>query len=603
MILLAVLLVSELAFVWTLRELCNNAEKEARRLGNARQVISKATQLMLLVYDTGDAVGKFTTTHGTDATQRYQTSKDEIPGIMKWLNKNLKGRPNEMKLLKRIQDNMSICLPVIVKIHKESENLPQAEAMQAWREGRKTIVQHADRLIGDLNKLIDSARQIDNEAPEIERKQREEFRRALYFGLITNAALCILLGAFFIVRVTRRLNIIVDNTGRLKNGLPLNAPVGGSDEPAEVDSVFHDTAVKVRAEEDLLKDSERRLRMIIERAPIGLLLINKVGTIELFNGSIEQSFGYEPHELLNKNLSKLLGSAKSQGSTRLMAGLAERAIGHIVELNAVRKSGEEFPIDFALAEVEFGQQNRKLAIILDATERIAVRNLRQSFVTMVSTELGNPLANVKAFLNRLSGGEYGETSEKINKESIRASDNIERLILLLNDLFDLEKLEAGRIDIEARWCSLQPIIDKSVSAVSVFAQQHKVEIEVEAADCALFADSNRIVQVLINFLSNAIKYSPPDSSVTIAIDTPQESFVVIKVIDRGRGIPPSHISAVFERFQQVEANDAKKKGGTGLGLAICKAIIEEHGGTIGVDSEEGKGSSFWFKLPIPKVSK
>ncbi len=600
-ILLVVLLLIKLSFVGMLFGLVHDAEKEARRLANAKQVDAKASRLLLLVYDTGDAVGKFTTTHGLDATQRYHSSKDEIPGIMKWLNKNLKNRPAEMKLLKRIQLNMNICLPVIVKIHKDSENLPQAEAMQVWRTGRAGIVQTVDVLIADLTKLIALVEKIESAAPDLEREQRDKQRQLLYVDLAAVAAICILIGAFFIARVTRPVQVVVDNTTRLKKGLPLNEPLRGEiPEIADVDSVFHEAALKVREEEDLLKDSEQRLRMIIERVPVGLIVLNQVGTIELFNGAIEKSFGYEPHELLGKNLSKLLGSAKSQGSTRLMANLAERAMGHIVELNAVHKSGEEFPIDFSLAEVDFGRHSRRVAIILDATERIEVRNLRQSFVTMVSTELGNPLANVEQFLTRLGSGEYGETSEKIHKESVRAKDNIQRLILLLNDLFDLEKLEAGRIDIEARWCPLQPVIEKSVSAVTVFAQQHKVELEVDAVDLPFFADSNRIVQVLINFLSNAIKYSPADSRVTIAVASPQPNVLEFKVIDRGRGIPPSHINAVFERFQQVEANDAKKKGGTGLGLAICKAIIEEHGGTIGVDSEEGKGSTFWFKLPIPK---
>jgi signal transduction histidine kinase len=215
---------------------------------------------------------------------------------------------------------------------------------------------------------------------------------------------------------------------------------------------------------------------------------------------------------------------------------------------------------------------------------------------MVSNELRNPLNDVEQFLSSFADGKYGEVSEKATRESTRARDNVERLILLLNDLFDLEKLEAGRIDIEPRWCSLQPILDKSASAVTVFAQKHKVEVEVPAIDLMLFADSNRIVQVLINFLSNAIKYSPAESKVRVEVEQ-AGSLVEFKVIDKGRGIPQSHLHSVFERFQQVEANDAKKKGGTGLGLAICKAIIEEHGGAIGVNSEEGSGSTFWFKLP------
>jgi len=595
MILLVVLLNAEFLFVNALGDELRKAEEEAARQDFARKVSANASKLMLLVYDTGDAVGKFAYTQQLDATMKYQSSNDEIPEIMKWLKKNLKSKSEFDQLLGRIQANIDICTPVLAEIHDDTEHLAPGDAVQNYRDRKDKIRKPIEELVADLTQLIESARKIEREAPDIERSQRNAFKKLLVYGLIANAVLAIVMAIFFTRRITKRLDVIVDNIERLKRGVPLNEPIQGSDEIASADAVFHEAAVDVMRQEALLKETERRLRLIIERVPLGLIVINQVGTIEVFNHSIEQAFGYEPHELLGKNISKLFGTPKQSGS-RVLATLSERAFGKLVELNAVRKNGEEFAIDFTLTDVTFGQKKRRLAIILDATERLEIRRLRQSFVTMVSNELRNPLNDVEQFLGSFSEGEYGEVSEKATKESVRARDNVERLILLLNDLFDLEKLESGRIDIEPRWCSLQPILDKSVSAVTVFAQKHKVEIEVERADIPIYADSNRIVQVLINFLSNAVKYSPPEGRVKIDVIEVGNS-IEMRVIDHGRGIPQSHLHAVFERFQQVEAADAKKKGGTGLGLAICKAIIEEHGGTIGVTSEEGKGSTFWFKLP------
>lgn len=597
MILLAVFLVSMLWFVSSLYGLLQEAESEAGRQEFARQVNSKASQLLLLVYDTGDAAGKYAYTQQLDATQRYDTSSGEIPEIMQWLKTNLKDQKRFSKLLGRIQANMDICGPVIAGIKRDAESLTQEEAVAAWRTRRLAILDNVNGLIADLTKLIDIAREIESEAPALEREQRQQRKNALIAGFAANGVLALLMVLFFFSRVTRRLDVIVDNVHRLKNKMPLNDMLDGHDEIAQTDYVFHKAAEELQREEELLRESERRLRLIIERVPLGLVVINQVGSIELFNKSIEDAFGYQPHELLGKSIAKLFGASRAQTGAQLLAGLSERAKGHLVELNAVRKNGDEFAIDFTLAEISFGSSSRQLAIVLDATERLELRRLRQSFITMISNELRNPLNDVGQFLSDFSKGQYGEVSEKATKESGRARDNVERLILLLNDLFDLEKLESGRIDIEPRWCSLQPILDKSVSAVTVFAQKHKVEIDVPTVDLMLYADSNRVVQVLINFLSNAIKYSPSESQVRIVV-AEVGSFLEISVVDKGRGIPKSHLNSVFERFQQVEANDAKKKGGTGLGLAICKAIVEEHGGAIGVNSEEGKGSSFWFKLPL-----
>ena len=143
---------------------------------------------------------------------------------------------------------------------------------------------------------------------------------------------------------------------------------------------------------------------------------------------------------------------------------------------------------------------------------------------------------------------------------------------------------------------LGSIIDRSCESVRSFAEQHDVNLVLPQTDVRVIADGDRIVQVLVNLLSNAIKFSDKDASVVVAVEE-QADYVQVKVSDRGRGIPEKYQSLIFERFQQVEVSDAKRRGGTGLGLAICKGIIEQHRGSIGVESEEGKGSTFWFRMP------
>jgi signal transduction histidine kinase len=174
--------------------------------------------------------------------------------------------------------------------------------------------------------------------------------------------------------------------------------------------------------------------------------------------------------------------------------------------------------------------------------------------------------------------------------------NIERLIVLLNDLFDLEKLESGTIDIAPSEVSLASILARSIDSVSMFAEKHKVKLATSDVEMIVYADGNRLVQVLVNLLSNAIKFSPQNGAVSLVVSS-LDGELEIGVKDQGPGIPPAQADAIFEAYRQVEGQDIKK-GGTGLGLTICKSIIEAHGGRIGVTSEVGKGSVFWFKIPL-----
>jgi signal transduction histidine kinase len=226
---------------------------------------------------------------------------------------------------------------------------------------------------------------------------------------------------------------------------------------------------------------------------------------------------------------------------------------------------------------------------------------KQEYVAMISHDLRSPLTSIKFVLAMVNGGTYGAISENGLKRVKGAESNAERLISLINTLLDLEKMEAGKLEMNLSEIRTSDVIDRSVEAVFSLAELMGIKIETPQNDRTIIGDSGRLVQVLVNLLSNAIKFSPRGSAVTIAVeDVP--GYVELRIIDRGRGIPASHINAIFDRFQQVEESDAKERGGTGLGLAICKAIIEGHGGTIGIESELGKGSTFWFRIPVKSGS-
>ncbi|MBY0357204.1 MAG: CHASE3 domain-containing protein [Candidatus Obscuribacterales bacterium] len=230
------------------------------------------------------------------------------------------------------------------------------------------------------------------------------------------------------------------------------------------------------------------------------------------------------------------------------------------------------------------------AALADAAKR------KQELITMVSHDLRTPLTSVQASLTLLSEGVLGSLSERVEKEVVVAQNNTTRLIFLINDLLDFEKIEAGQMAVDFKEIAVQSIFDQASDSLQAFAWRKNVTLVFETSDLVVNADLPRLVQVLVNLTANAVKFSPADSEVRIVAESSND-YVEIRVQDQGRGIPPAFIETIFERFKQVESSDAYEKKGSGLGLAICKSLVELHGGTIGVESEEGVGSTFWFRVP------
>jgi signal transduction histidine kinase len=216
---------------------------------------------------------------------------------------------------------------------------------------------------------------------------------------------------------------------------------------------------------------------------------------------------------------------------------------------------------------------------------------------MVSHDIRAPLGNIQLVLSFIEQDREAKLS-KANKRSLSiAKDNTQRLLALVNNLLDVEKIESGMLSVMQENGSLKSTARLAIDAVSALSQERKIAIVEDInPDVKAFFDQERVVQVLINLLSNALKFSPTGTEIKIEEEV-EQNFVRVKVIDQGRGIPEEKLKTVFERFRQVEKSDQQEKKGAGLGLTICKAIVENHGGIIGVESTVNKGTTFWFTLP------
>ncbi len=218
------------------------------------------------------------------------------------------------------------------------------------------------------------------------------------------------------------------------------------------------------------------------------------------------------------------------------------------------------------------------------------------FYSTVSHELRTPLTSMKGVFSLLAGGRVGELSERAASLVTVGLTETERLIRLINDILDIKKLEAGKLELHIENIEPKEIIEQTIIAVTGFALQYKVQLIAEIGDNDLIkADKDRLIQILTNFISNAVKFSDAEQSVSINTSA-SGNAVRFSVMDKGPGIDPRNVPKLFRMFQQVDSVN-QPKGGTGLGLAICKSLIEQHGGSVGIDTELGKGSTFWFEIP------
>jgi signal transduction histidine kinase len=201
----------------------------------------------------------------------------------------------------------------------------------------------------------------------------------------------------------------------------------------------------------------------------------------------------------------------------------------------------------------------------------------------------------------IEGGLAGEVSAPAMQMIKIGRAESDRLIRLINDILDIKKVEAGQMELNREPVQPQQLVCKTLDAIAGMAAESQVKLcsYIGTRD-NIYADNERLMQVLTNLVSNAIKFSPCNSEISVSVEPSRNQMVRFAVRDQGPGIPANKMHKLFGKFQQLDSSDTRKKGGTGLGLAISKAIVEQHGGSIGVDSEEGKGCIFWFDIPIDK---
>lgn len=460
-------------------------------------------------------------------------------------------------------------------------------------------------------------------------------RRLREYGLAAGvllAALCSLAGVFVARRITRPLDELAWSAQRIREGEPVAITPGrGGYEEIEalsgtlsvlVADLVHrrrqlehlNATLEERVDQRTLelekalttvRASQQRIVNIIETAQDAFISVDLDGRITDWNSAAHALLGWSRQEVVGRMLFDVIIAERH----RAVAWAALRQfresgqldlLGRRVERTLVRRDGAEITAEMTTGLVGTGEGVFFSVFLHDVSERKEIERMKNEFVATVSHELRTPLTAISASLSLLKDGMAGDLPADAQGLVGVACASTERLVRLIGDVLDIQKMEAGQMDYRFEDALVAPVVEGALAAMDSFAAQAGVALRFEAGDGAAglhaSVDRDRLTQVLTNLLSNAIKFSERGSGVLTRLDG-GNGLLRIAVIDHGAGIPEAFRGRIFQRFAQADSADSRKKGGTGLGLSICRSIVEEHGGSIWFEAEEGAGTTFFVELP------
>jgi PAS domain S-box-containing protein len=376
--------------------------------------------------------------------------------------------------------------------------------------------------------------------------------------------------------------------------------------------------------------AERRFRDLLEAAPDAIIEVDREGRILLLNLVTEKLFGYTREEMLGQPVEMLVPDALRGGHAQHRADYWDhpvtRPMGSALQLHGRRKDGSSVPVEISLSPVKSADGFRVTAVIRDISERrkteerlremqqnytreLEARNreveranqLKSEFLASMSHELRTPLHTVIGFAELLSEELEGPLNEKQKRFLNHIHTDSTHLLALINDILDISKIESGRVELRREVFDVAVVLREILSSVHQQAAAKSIAIDASPSlSATIFADRLRVKQVLFNLLSNALKFTPEGGKVRIDAER-RNGLIEISVTDTGIGIAKEQHEAVFDKFYQVGSTTKGVREGTGLGLAITKALVEEHGGSIRLESEPGKGSRFTFTIPNEEI--
>lgn len=576
-----------LAVLVSLFVVFTQVETQAIKSEHSKKIIARANSLVHEYQGVANLLMMYKYTKVEKVRQRFDEKLTKTEQSFVELQELLKSDPKQLQLLEELKGSaekgMTIMRQFAGRI-KEDGDVHAIEATVTYQR----LMAAGSSFSEKLEELVSN----EVKRNELTLAEEERGRLMMKIFIITGAGLAIAVGTgltlLFTRNTTSRLGMVVENTVRMSKKEPLKPTLKGEDEIATLDRFFHKMA-------DEVAEATRKEKLILDYAVDVICSLDPRGTFAAVNPAAQQAWGYAENQLIGKSYTDIISSESIQDFRETLERIkSESGTLADVETRVITTSGERVDVQWSLRWSD--TENLYFCVAHDVSDRKRVEQLKQDFVAMISHELRTPLTAMQALLSLLAGGSYGDINESGVKRIKGAKTGVTRLIMLINDLLDMEKMEAGKLSMTYKDVELAEVVERSVDTIEGFAEEHEVKLKVSNKAVTVLGDSDRLIQVFVNLLSNAVKYSEEDGTVELNIELDGDECEV-QIVDHGDGIPQGFEEKIFERYEQAPSTGGKRRKGTGLGLPICKAIVEQHGGTIGVRETPGGGSTFWFRIP------
>jgi|688.fasta_scaffold81034_2 PAS domain S-box-containing protein len=587
MIIVFVPLLVQIVCIAALYSLQSELERELDREHRSRLIVetaSKTARDLYLGLDSIQKKGSFNVAHASRALNSILVTVNENIHNLTELTKD---NAEEAAIVRSIASEIKDITDQIFVSKRMVREGNMDEAVETFREAVEAGKLISIKASTQLLNLVDREKSISDNSPLVLKTVREQQQTALVTAFFVNIVLAASLAMIFNRNIASRISVVSDNILRLAAGRQLHERLSGNDEVSAMDTAFRDMATS-------LAEAREQEQAMVENAREVICSLSADMKFLSVNPAIELLLGYSGEELQGARFIAILDPSCIDTSLDYFSALQKGEVTKVLENEVMGKDGTVR--DFVWSVQWSNSRQTYFCVAHDVTETKNLEKMKQAFVAMVSHDLRSPLCSILAYTELLEKGIYGELTETGMTSLQNVNGSVTRLIELVSDLIDIERLESGNLQLNLHDVPIGQIFEASIHAVSALASSNEIELQSAPGNVIVHVDESRMVQVLVNLLSNAIKFSPNNAVVKLeAVEAPE--VVTVAVVDQGRGIPADQLGLVFERFKQVQASDSANRKGSGLGLSICKAIIEQHGGKIGVDSQLGEGSRFWIQLP------
>ncbi|MBS1957802.1 MAG: PAS domain S-box protein [Cyanobacteria bacterium SZAS-4] len=585
----AIPLIINICFLIYLSNLQSRTEAVAAEAVRSRSITDAINTISKCIYDVSSEL------HGSKLTADFVSSRNldlverDLKSSYDELRKATEKEPTKYNLVKE-SEIAAIGALAVLKTLQSNPQIQTDLQLESRRKGlNKRLRNYAKSVLSDQLMELNRSEKINlQRSPEIESQLRDLQKSIFYAFAATNAIVTAIVAWLLIRGISSRLQTMSDNAYRLASDMPLNPVLVGTDEIARLDQTFHKMS-------QAISEAEKKQRAITDNARDVICSIDANGKFVAVNPASISVLQYSPAELMGRYYVDLICSDDVAHTLSSMEAALKHKDSKPFDTRMIKKDKQA--VDTLWTAVWSEEEKSYFCVIHDDTARKMAERMKQEVVAMITHDLRTPLSTIRNFLEMLDADMYGDLSEKGKKMLALADRNSARMLGLINDLLDVEKIKAGMMELTVTNTKLSAMLEHCAQSVSPLAEANRIKVNVEAHDLIVKADEDRLTRVVTNLLSNAIKFSPADSKITLTASK-IDGYAEVKVKDEGRGIPQEMIATIFDQFTQVMDSDSRAKGGSGLGLAICKALVELHGGTISVDSPEGQGTTFTFTVPL-----